>query len=68
MSVPDSMIEKLERGVYLRGGVPTAAKGPDADAREKTIAYRILRAHEVSGKPGGKMRIRFDAMLSHDIT
>ncbi len=68
MSALDRMIEKHEKGVYLRGGVPAAAAGADAAAREKTIAYRILRAHEAGGKPGGKLRIRFDAMLSHDIT
>ena len=31
------------------------------------MAYRILRAHDVSDTPG-KMKIRYDAMISHDIT
>ncbi|MDO4740317.1 MAG: hydratase [Eubacteriales bacterium] len=35
--------------------------------REKTLAYRILRAHDLSCD-AKKMRIRFDSMLSHDIT
>ena len=67
MSALDKMIEKCAQGVFLRGGVPAAAEAPDLPAREKTMAYRILRAHEVGGD-GGKMRIRFDAMISHDIT
>ena len=67
MSALDTMIEKRAQGVYLRGGVPVAADAPDAPAREKTMAYRILRAHE-AGNGKGKMRIRFDAMISHDIT
>lgn len=46
-----------------------AAGMPAADeARENTIAYKILRAHDVDGSKGKKMRIRFDAMVSHDIT
>ena len=68
MSALDKMIEKHSGGVYLRGGVPISAEAPDLPAREKTIAYRILRAHEDKGKSGGKLRIRFDAMISHDIT
>ena len=42
---------------------------PSADeARENTITYGILRSHDVDGSKGKKMRIRFDAMMSHDIT
>ena len=42
---------------------------PAADeARENTITYGILRSHDVDGSKGKKMRIRFDAMMSHDIT
>ena len=67
MSALDRMIEKRPGGVYLRGGVPVSADAVDAAAREKTMAYRILRAHE-AGNGRGKMRIRFDAMISHDIT
>ncbi|MBO4360744.1 MAG: hydratase, partial [Eubacteriaceae bacterium] len=35
--------------------------------REKTMAYRILRAHDTSDVRG-KMKIRYDSMISHDIT
>ena len=42
---------------------------PSADeARENTITYGILRSHDVDGSKDKKMRIRFDAMMSHDIT
>jgi len=61
------MIEKGADGVYLANGAPAKADAPDIPAREKTMAYRILRAHEKGGG-SGKMRIRFDAMISHDIT
>ena len=38
------------------------------ETRENTITYSILRSHDVDGSKGDKMRIRFDAMMSHDIT
>ena len=66
------MVELISGGVYLLDGKKIAASAeglpsPD-EARENTIAYRILRAHDVDGGKGKKMRIRFDAMVSHDIT
>ena len=66
------MVEIIRQGAYLIDGqiIPAAqAQGqsdPD-EAREKTIAYSILRAHNRSGEPG-KLRIKFDALISHDIT
>lgn len=66
------MVELIKEGVYLLNGSEFAkdAKGlptPD-EARENTITYNILRAHDVDGSKGNKMRIKFDAMMSHDIT
>lgn len=66
------MIELIDKGVYLVDGtsVVTGSDGlptPD-EARENSITYQILRAHDVDGSKGKKMRIRFDAMMSHDIT
>ncbi|MBF0951600.1 MAG: hydratase, partial [Alloprevotella tannerae] len=66
------MVELIKEGVYLLNSSEFAkdAKGlptPD-EARENTITYNILRAHDVDGSKGNKMRIRFDAMMSHDIT
>ena len=66
------MVELFQEGVYLlngkeikhdSAGLPT----PD-EARENTITYNILRSHDVDGSKGKKMRIKFDAMMSHDIT
>ena len=66
------MVELTKHGVYLLDGKtivsdPAGLPSPD-EARENTIAYGILRAHDVDGSKGKKMRIRFDAMASHDIT
>ncbi|MBR1574586.1 MAG: hydratase [Bacteroidales bacterium] len=66
------MVELIPHGVYLLGGNrivtdPAGLPSPD-ESRENTIAYGILRAHDVTGGKGRKMRIRFDAMVSHDIT
>ena len=64
------MIELLNSGVYLQNGtiVPADANPAQAaEGREKTMAYSILRSHDISKDPS-RMRIRFDGMLSHDIT
>ncbi|UOO38749.1 hydratase [Oscillospiraceae bacterium CM] len=66
------MTELYSTGVYLIDGKPVTAadaKGATdpADAREKTMAYQILRAHDKSADPK-KMRLKFDALVSHDIT
>ena len=62
------MITLQEGGVFLSGGVPvTDATGNIAEGKKKTIAYSILQGHNTSGNPD-KLKIRFDAMVSHDIT
>lgn len=66
------MVELINHGVYLIDGTrpttdPTGLPAPDV-AREATIAYGILRSHDTTGERGKKLRIRFDAMMSHDIT
>ena len=62
------MIQLIDHGMYLVNGVPCeSASVPQAEARQGTMAWRILQAHNVSGDPG-KLQIRFDAMVSHDIT
>ena len=66
------MVEVIKKGAYLMDSQivwadeARGAEAPDT-AREKTIAYSILRAHDRSTDPA-KMRIRFDALISHDIT
>ncbi|MBO6064844.1 MAG: hydratase, partial [Lachnospiraceae bacterium] len=62
------MITLQENGVIFQNGAPVSAAGCDkAEARKKTIAYSILQNHNTSGNPD-KLKIRFDAMVSHDIT
>lgn len=66
------MVELIKEGVYLLNGTEIRKSGeglpaPD-EARENTITYSILRAHDKEGGKGDKMRIKFDAMMSHDIT
>ena len=54
--------------VTIKDGRPVPADGTPAAGREKTIAYRILRAHEAGDPAPDKFHIRFDALVSHDIT
>ena len=62
------MITLHNNGVFLAGGVPAAA-GPVSpeEGRKRTMAWSILQAHNISGDPE-HLQIRFDAMVSHDIT
>lgn len=69
------MIKRLEGGVYLSSDgkiIPEAEaaglfSAPDI-AREGTMSYKIMRSHCVSDNSDSKMRIKFDALISHDIT
>ena len=63
------MISIHPHGVYLLNGeTPSdAAPIPAAEARRGTIAHAILSAHNVSGNEEA-LKLRFDAMASHDIT
>lgn len=67
-----SMTELYNGGVYLINGKPVPAEkvsvAADTDAaREKTMAYQIIRKHDKSADPK-KLRLKFDALVSHDIT
>ena len=62
------MIQCFDKGVFLENGQLTeTAPVPGARARENTMAWQILQAHNVSGDPE-RLQVRFDAMVSHDIT
>ncbi len=74
------MVKLYDSGAYLVNGtelVPesesakvAALTGKEADreeAKKGTIAYSILEAHNTSGDME-RLKIRFDAMTSHDIT
>ena len=60
------MVQYSSKKVIISGGVPVETQADARPGREKTLAYSILRAHDTGS--GGRMRIRFDAMVSHDIT
>ena len=63
------MIELKNSGVWLRNGQVVCDDGlQDKRAgRDKTIAYQIMNKHNKSDE-ADKFRIKFDAMMSHDIT
>lgn len=77
------MIKLYENGVFLVNGKNIVENNTDAIAilnsqfgitdadteklRKNTIAYGILKAHNTSNNMD-KLRIKFDAMASHDIT
>lgn len=66
------MIKIVKSGYYYQNGKPVAAseaKGvlPPDEAREKTIAYSILRRH-CQSVDKEQLHIKFDALISHDIT
>lgn len=62
------MIKLFNEKMCYAGGtlVPAAAYG-GASSAEGTLAYSILQAHNTSGDVKA-LKIRFDAMASHDIT
>ncbi|MBQ7594762.1 MAG: hydratase [Synergistaceae bacterium] len=67
------MIKLYDEGVYLINGtkiVPESQAGNQynkADAKKGTIAYGILKSHNTADNMD-HLRIKFDAMASHDIT
>lgn len=62
------MIQCFDKGVFLNKGQLSATAALSAEqARENTMAWQILQAHNVSGDPE-RLQVRFDAMVSHDIT
>ena len=62
------MIQCFDKGVFLKDGhIAQEAEIPAVRARENTMAWQILQAHNVSGDPE-RLQVRFDAMVSHDIT
>ena len=61
------MIQLHANPVVWRSGAVAPLKNGEQASREKTIAYRIMRAHDKGGA-ADKMCIRFDSLISHDIT
>ncbi|KAA5549932.1 hypothetical protein F3G12_19025, partial [Acinetobacter baumannii] len=60
------MIRYSSKPVMISGGQPKEIDCVKNEQREKTLAYSILRRHDTGA--GDRMKIRFDAMASHDIT
>lgn len=61
------MIKLIKKGVYYAGGKLVRAAAADAENAKKTMAYKILAAHNVAGE-GDALSIKFDEITSHDIT
>ena len=75
------MVSTLDKGCYLVNGnviIPDDQEATEAlkaqgvstskeEARENTIAYGILKAHNTSGNMD-KLCVKFDKLTSHDIT
>ena len=64
------MVTVHNEGYFLENGRLIAASQSariPAEGKKRTISYGILQAHNTSGNPE-RLRIRFDAMASHDIT
>ncbi|MDR0905631.1 MAG: hydratase, partial [Oscillospiraceae bacterium] len=60
------MIQISDKPVTLSRGKLTSATEKTTAARDKTIAYQILNAHNAGDAQ--KLKIKFDALVSHDIT
>ena len=61
------MIRLFDNGVTIQSGKPVAAIAAQAGAKEKTIAAKILAAHDHPAQDG-QLHITFDGLISHDIT
>lgn len=64
------MVKLHSQAVTIKDGRPEPCPESEAiiDAgREKTMSYSILRAHSTE-KSSGKLLVRFDSLISHDIT
>ena len=68
------MLNILHSGAYyVNGGFVPASDGPAAglrapeEAKQGTMTYGVLKSHN-TGSDMGSLRIKFDAMASHDIT
>ncbi len=62
------MVTLYNHGVYLvNGKIENECALSKEEAKKGTIAYSILKEHNVSGDMS-KLKIKFDALVSHDIT
>lgn len=61
------MIKIYDKPMTYKNGKLIKATAADKVNADKTMAYGILQAHNVSGNPD-KLKIKFDEITSHDIT
>ena len=62
------MMELIDSKVFLADGRLERASSLDVEeGRRNTMAYQILQSHNESKDPA-HLKIRFDALASHDIT
>jgi len=68
------MLKRFDEGFFLTENGPVSEKeaggrfGNPKEAREKTLSYKIMRSHCKNNDDSEKMNIKFDALISHDIT
>ncbi len=63
------MIKLTNHGVFLENGkISESSSVSAAEARKNTIAYSVLSAHNIGDENSRDMKIKFDALVSHDIT
>ncbi len=60
------MITLVNHGVVYKDGKLSRAENKSSD-KTKTISYKILKKHNVSGNPD-RLSLKFDEITSHDIT
>ena len=65
--IPDGVYIASQKNGALIPQLDTRDPSRYLESREKTIAYNILRAHNVS-ESEMLLRLKFDALVSHDIT
>ncbi|MBP7403094.1 MAG: hydratase, partial [Clostridia bacterium] len=71
--IPDGLTREQSLAALDAAGLPASRldaiglPGAAEDGRRQTMAHAILTAHDTAGD-GRNLRIRFDAMASHDIT
>lgn len=66
------MVEVISKGAFLVDDQIVFPEDMDSvpairEARANTIAYSIFRSHH-TGKADGKLHLKFDALISHDLT
>ncbi len=61
------MIKLIKKGVYYKDGKLVKNAVKTLEAQQKSIAYKIIQAHNVSNDET-KLNVKFDEITSHDIT